>query len=307
VYFAINAGSYLHGVELDDVGMSIFMMQTTGGYGLFRMSSNSATTLAFEGESEPLVGLVYSGFDGDLIGSQPVWANQNGAGHAYTARLGTNIDDVLTSAVFSWAGTGFFHLVAKRGDLMPGGSTMGFTGAFAANVRGDVVWEDNGFYGEDLALYAERDDFLLKLVEIGDPAPGSNVPTAVFKEFNRISMNGHRQVIVHADIGDPGGGEKESLWVLDPAFPAVLVAEVGGQIDFGGDIRTTQVVSYLGGDVYGGMWSSYNEAGEIVFRSRFSTDPMAFGFVVARVFPTTPIFADGFESGDTTLWSASVP
>jgi hypothetical protein len=302
VGFSLYSPAYLHDVELDDVGMNIFQMETTGGHGLFRMSSSSATTLAFEGESEPLVGLVYSGFDGDLIGSQPVWANQNGSGHAYTAHLGTNIDDILTDAVFSWAGTGFFRLVAKTGDLLPGGATMGFTGVFAANVRGDVVWEDNGYWGDDLALYAERDGLLQKLLEIGDPAPGARSPTDVFKQFNLISMNGHRQVIVHADIGYPTGSDSESLWVLDPAAGAVLVAEDYGQIDFGGDIRTIRSVSFWGGDLYGGWRSSYNEGAEFVFRASFSTDPITLGFVVARVVPTTPIFVDGFESGDTANW-----
>ena len=93
VDFAVFSGTNLQDVELDDVGMNIFRIETTGGFGLFRMSSSGATTLAFGGESEPQAGLVYSGFDGDLIGSQPVSANQNGAGHAYTARLGVDPDD----------------------------------------------------------------------------------------------------------------------------------------------------------------------------------------------------------------------
>jgi hypothetical protein len=308
VDFEIYSGWALVDARLDDTGRSYFQMETTGGFGLFLMSPGLSYDLAFEGESSPVAGLVYSGFDGDLIGSQPNPAVQNGM-LAYTARVGVDKDDIMTAAVFSRAGTGVAEVVAKTGDPLPGGATMGYTGIFAADGRGNVAWEDNATYGEDLALYSKIGAVVEKRLGIGDPATGAQSATDVFKEFNRISMNNAGQVILHADIGTPGssGSDSESLWVLDPVSGPVFIAEEYGQINFSGSIRTTQVVSYLGGDYYGGDWSSYNESSQLVFRTRTSTDPMTFGFVVVRVMPASFVFDEGFDRGDLSGWSSHTP
>lgn len=296
--FEIYAGTAVDTMELDDAGRAHLIFETDSGYGLFGLHEVESRSIAFEGEIPPGGGDAFVNFS--TIGAEPSPEMQGPRGAAFHARLGS----LSTVGIFAQGGAGL-RLVAKTGDVMPGGATLQFPALFAGNARGDVVFEDNASNGDDLALYAEIAGELVQLVEIGDLAPGAMSATDVFRQFSgRASMNEAGQVFFEAEIGHPAGSTSDSLWVHDPDQGPVLLAEVFSDLDDGGNLRTVAALNYTGDstDLYGGLRASHNERAEVLFWVRFDDDTQA--FVVARLLPSSFVHLDGYESGDLEGWGA---
>ena len=207
------------------------------------------------------------------------------------------------------------RLVAKLFGPAPGGGLFSVLGlpalarhalAFKAEVT-TVPWR---------RLYLETDTAALAvLVSEGDPAPDT---TATFELFRTHPVvNGCGELAVLAELNLGGGvttANDEGIWAFDASGGGVLIVREGDAADPLGFPGRTIAAVHLLDDGVTNAHSGLDEGGIALFNDRsellFSID-LSDGTEVVMVGDVGTqcdiVFENGFEQGDLSGWSLSLP
>ena len=263
---------------------------------------------------------------------------------AFVARLtGGTVDSGNDTAIYRGQ-TGGIAMVAREGDDAPGGGiydelsepSIGRNGevAFLAGSKlylegvrvaavGDPAPRGGTFYSlsfpaidDSLVFRAEVSDAgfldtyvtliggeLVEIVREGDSAPNTDGQSFTALYSNAV-VNRCGQIPFTAQISNGLKG----LWIFHADGTGVLVALQGQPSPAGPNYGT--VFGYLSDraartNLCDGGSRYFNDAGQVVFRTSLSDGSTGLFRSATPDLPSSFIFADGFESGDTSAWSSS--
>ena len=174
----------------------------------------------------------------------------------------------------------------------------------ALSTAGDfvVVWQDNdgsgdGVDGEGSGIVARR--YSAGGAPLG-PEFVVNTYTSSMQSYASVAFDSTDRFVV-TWTSDGSFGSDDSLESIQGQQYEANGMSIGPEFQVNSHIPQTQYNSRLGFGSEGKFvvaWASYSSAGT----DNNGSSPQARQFLAE-----TPIFADGFESGDTSAWSSSVP
>lgn len=212
---------------------------------------------------------------------------------AFSTRLGGSIP--TTSALFS-DHLGSLTLLALPGDPAPGsGGSFTLLGSPVLSDGGRVAFAasiESGAYPPS-GIYWDQPGSLEALILPGDPIPDRPGTTLVGAgAIFGFASSGF--LAFRAGIDGPAG-PGSALLVAAPSGAISTVVAAGDLVDVDGqgDVRTVSLI-FPGG---------LAENGALPVRLSFADGSSGIFVTSVRV----ELFADGFESGDTSRWSVSVP
>ncbi len=197
---------------------------------------------------------------------------------------GDGVDATNSRGIWSER-TGELELVVRTGQLAPGlADGVVFTGVGNPVVDGTGTMAFFGsFFGpgvdytNELGIWLSDSESLRLVARDGDPAPGTE-PGVVFDGIGTYIPNASGQVAVKGFLNGPGidGSNDTGVWLIDSNGTISLVARHGDLFDVNDDptiedLKTITWVDYRGhstGD--NGHETSFNDAGELALRMRFS-------------------------------------
>ncbi len=149
------------------------------------------------------------------------------------------------------------------------------------------------------------DDELVEVVREGDVAPDTGGQTFTMLASNAV-VNECGQIPFQGRLADG----RDGLWIYHREGVGVLVALEGEPSPQGPDYLS--FLGYLGdrgarANLSDGGHRYFNNAGKLVFRASLVNGSLGVFLSDPPGLPCDPTFADGFESGDTSAWSATVP
>lgn len=161
---------------------------------------------------------------------------------AFKATIGgPGVDETNSKALFSNAG-GTLHLVARMGQSLPGGGTLGDSNYFQ-----EIAGASTGFYssftdaegGYGQAFFAERNGTLRTVVRNGQPAPGFAGYTLSISTLESMrAVPGSDRFAVLSDVRRGVSEYSTGVWVENESFSLVPVLLGGTQIQFGTATKT---------------------------------------------------------------------
>jgi len=208
------------------------------------------------------------------------------------------------------AGSSGVRAVALPGAAAPDyGNFTGFYGTPSIGGNGDICFIAFLSSGPD-GLYCEIDDVLQVVVREDDTSPALAPGEMIGDLLWMPVVNAHGQVLFFSHVQD-GSAFDATIWMRDTSGTLILIARASDPLEVSpGTFKNVYTIDVPTGDypsnIDSGQATAFNDRGEIVFLADF-TDGSE-GIFVARPepFETGYIFADGFETGGTTLWSSSV-
>lgn len=260
-----------------------------------------------------------------------LWVGGDG-GWQLAARAGQIIATV--------SGSGTLDLLQTAPVLSEVGQFMAFTGHLSSGqkglwvLNGPVVWRPVALEGEQIGGFTVMDvgapviaedsvAFLATLAVVGegivldtaagqtliakggDAPPGAPAGTE-FDSFSDPAINSLGQVVFEAQFSGTASGEGLWLWTSDGELRPVAITGQPLWIS-PSDLRTPTALGFAGGASYNpgqGGSVSLTDDGLILFAAIFADGVRA---VVTSDPENIGIWATGFETGDLSSWSSSVP
>lgn len=198
--------------------------------------------------------------------------------------------------------------VALQGTPAPDYGTFAAFGTPSIGGKGDICFFAYLVSGAD-GLYCEIDDVLQVVVREDDTlpalAPGEMVGDLLWMPV----VNTHGQVLFFSQVQDAAGFDV-TIWMRDTLGELILIARASDPLEVSpGVFKTVYTIDTPTGEYLGGIGSGdatvFNDRGEVVFLADFTDGSEGIFVAQPEPFETGHIFADGFESGDTTRWSSA--
>ncbi len=192
--------------------------------------------------------------------------------------------------------------IAKVGDPAPRGGTI--EGLSFPAVDGAMAFRaevhDDGTYLDSYMMLHEGQ--LVEVIREGDEAPGTGGDVFTVLSSNAV-VNACGQIAFLGRIT----GDRRGLWVIHREGNGFLVALVGTASPVGPNYSS--FTGFLGDgaarcNISDNGWRYFNHSGQLLFRASLSDGKEG-------VFRSAPLdlpcdallFADGFETGDSSRWS----
>jgi hypothetical protein len=312
-------------VTLNDAGQVAFLSslysQAFDDHGVFRGDGSALTQIARKGQ--PIPGSAtesISNFGGSVTndmneaGQVVVWADftdsggqQAATGQGYLLGDGSDLELVVRSGQPAPDGNGVFAnfenplTLTATPDLNDSGQI-----AFFATLAGATGGADLGYFRS-----AGPGGPITQIARSNDPAPdGNGVFGLTFVEQDGAKRNGDAwmndagQVAFFTNLSLTRGGSTDDtgIYFYDDRLGLLQVARTGDAL-LGARITRVALMDRQGLPAQNDR-SGLNDRGQVAYT--FVLDDGREGIALWNP-PVQTIFADGFESGDTSAWSAVAP
>lgn len=265
----------------------------SGPEGIYRGTGGALTTIALEGDE------IFPGWEiRDFTPVEGVPINEEGS-VAFRVR----VDDPNTDAIALGSG-GVLERVAYGGQIPDAGQP----GAVPFVINRNVALNDNNqvaFMAQQLnafsGIFRAEPGFLVAIAREDGPVPGTASGTFESISGNDFALNRRGDVAFVARF-QVGGEFQDGLFIYTDETGLLPAVVQEGSVLAGGIVDSISFVGVNPFEFRAGEPTGLDDQGRVVFRFGLTN-----GLDGIAVFHLPPIFEDGFESGDTSAWSAVSP
>ena len=294
-----GGGSFFDGFSwpsLNRVGDVAFVgLLDSGGEGVYRGDGGPLVEIARTGDESPPGWLIT-----DFTPVAGVAVNDAGqvAMRAYVDPPGCC---GLANVIYLGSG-GALTMPVFGGQALPGGGTVpaAINRNLALNNRGQVVFMSPQNNSASGIFRVDAGGDLLKIALGDETVPGSSTQTFVWISGYDFALNEQGDVAFVARF-DNGSEFVDGLFLYTDTTGLIRVVEPGTPLA-GSTVQDFSFVGTNTSDWRSGEPSGLDDQGHVVFRFRLVDNRRGIA-----IFRNPAVFGDGFESGDLSRWSYSVP